>query len=240
MSSKPVADSPAAKPSALSKLAIPILILIVCFFGYGFYERTRLIAMQKQEQEAIKSIMAIKGNTMNSDTKDWRVVFVPDQPDTAVRVGTIYFPHEGEGPEYTQKLVDLLNTCDMCEVLFISDGPFVRKGGGGMFGGPPPKKEEEVKPKQDLQLLDVAVIRQKFPKLQIHGEEVLAKARKPKSEGAESVKATDAAAEKTTVEAAKKEPEQPVEQPKEAVKEEPAKTEPSKEEPAATPEKKDP
>lgn len=240
MSTKPATDL-TAPPSKRSKLALPLLILILAFFGYGFFERTRLIAAQEREKEATKVIMeTIKGNTMSSEAKDWRVMFVPDQPDTAVRVGTIYFPHEGAGPNYTQKVVDLLRTCEKCELVFITEGPFVRKGGGGMFGGAPPK-EEKPQEKKEMELLDIEVIRKEFPNLQIQNADIIEKAKDSKTDSSEKSKEgskTDAEPSKDSDKAESNAKEEPK---TDAAKETPAAAEPSKTEPAKTePSKEEP
>ncbi len=228
MSNKLSADS-SAPPSVRSKLAIPVLILILAFFGYGLFERSRLIAAQQREKDATKLIMdTIKGNTMSSEVKDWRVMFVPDQPDTAVRVGTIYFPHEGEGPDYTKKVVDLLKTCEKCELVFITEGPFVRKSGGGMFGGAPSKEEKAPEAKKELELLDLEVIRKEFPKLEIQNADIVTKASNRKSQAPEGEKEASKEGEKATSDAPK-EASRADEKPAEGSNAEPAKEESPKE-----------
>lgn len=200
MSEKPAAGAP-PKSSARPLLSIVVLVLIAGFVGYGFYERTRLIAAQEQEKKAIAVIREIKGATMESDAKDWRQFFVPDQQEAAIRIGTVTVPIMGEGPDYTKKVVDQLRTFDMCEQLYLADGPLEHAERGGAGGAPAPKaevKEEDV-PAPALELLEVAVIRKEFPQLKIVGEETAAK------DAAAKLKAKEEAAARKKEAAAKKE-----------------------------------
>jgi hypothetical protein len=178
MSQKPDAVTP-AKSSARSMLAIVVLVAIVAFVGYGFFERSRLLTAQELEKKSIAIVKEIKGVTMESDLKDWRQLFVPDQPEMAVRVGTVTVPIMGEGPDYTQKVVGLLQPLDLCEQLYLADVPVERdpNSGGKAMGKPKPKVEvkKDDGPKGPIELLDVAVIRKEFPNLKVIGEETAAK-----------------------------------------------------------------
>lgn len=228
---------PAAAPpksSARSLLAIVVLVAIAGFAGYGLFERSRLMAAQANEKKAIAFIREIKGATMESDSKDWRQLFVPDSPDMAVRVGTVTVPIMGEGPDYTKKVVEQLRTFDMCELLYLADAPMISTHSGGMGGGKPKPKEEEKDdgPKQPLEMLEVAEVRREFPKLKIVGEDTAAQSAvaKLKSKDAAASKEKEGGSEETKESSEKDASDKPADKPAESPAESPA-------EPA---EKKDP
>lgn len=246
MSEKSSSSPPQSKPSSRSRAAVVLLLLIVGFAGYGVFERSRLLAAQQREQEAIKYFTESNGATIEADSKDWRILFVPDQPDAAKRVGTVTIAHQGVGPEYTQKVVEQLGAFDYCGEVFISNGPLEKVGRDGR---PAPQKGPKIDPSK-LETLNVKVVREKFPKLVIHDPADAPKAEKAATaepahgEGRENPHGDQSSKDETNekpseakekAEAGKK----PASQEADPKKEE----EPKKEEPAKSPEateKKDP
>lgn len=168
MSEPSVVQASPAKPRARSRAALFLLVLVVAFVGYGVYERFQLVAAQEAEKKAVEEVRSLKGMTVESSSDDWRVVFVPDSPQLAKRVGGVFIPHEGVGPGYTDKVLDLLRIFGRCEDLNISSGPL----SGGMSSGP--AKKRILKPGETPpELLDVVAIKKAFPNLKISGEQYL-------------------------------------------------------------------
>jgi hypothetical protein len=168
MSEAPAANSVQVKPRARSRVAILLLLLILAFVGYGVFERFQLAAAQENEQRAVEVVRSLKGMTVESSSDDWRIVFVPDSPHLAKRVGGLFIPNEGNGPGYTDKVMEQLRIFGRCEELNISSGPL----SGGMSSGPARKrilKPGETPP----ELLDIAAIKKEFPHLKVTGEQYL-------------------------------------------------------------------
>lgn len=173
MSEAKLAPAPPVKSSARSRFALLILLLIFAFIGYGIYERIRLHADLENEKKAVEAVRSLQGMTVESNSQDWRVVFVPDQPQLAKRVGGIYIPYEGKGPGYTNQVAEVLRALGMCEELNVSDGPV----SGGMRMGPAPKrvlKPGEIPPEK----LDLDALRKEFPRLKVLGDQLLAQQEK--------------------------------------------------------------
>lgn len=156
------------KSNARSKIALLLLLLVAAVIGYGVFERVRLLAAVQNERIAAQALRDLKGMPVESSVQDWRVVFVPDQPQLAMRIGGIYVANEGNPPDYTKKLIEMLRAFECCKDLTISDGPL----SGAMRMGPSTKRvlqPGETPP----ELLDLAAIRAEFPHLTIKGEEYL-------------------------------------------------------------------
>ena len=163
-----VVQASPAKPRARSGGALLLLVLVLAFVGYGVYERFQLVAAQEAEKKAVEEVRSLNGMTVESSSDDWRVVFVPDSPQLAKRVGGVFIPHEGVGPGYTDKVLNLLRIFGRCEDLSISSGPL----SGGMSSGP--AKKRILKPGETPpELLDVVAIKKAFPNLKISGEQYL-------------------------------------------------------------------
>jgi hypothetical protein len=170
---------PRARSTFRSRIAIGLLVLIVGFIGYGFFERSRLFAEVKNERKAVEAIRDLKGMAIESAVQDWRVIFVNDQPQIAMRVGGVYIPNEGAGPGYTDKVLEQLRALGGCKEIIISAGPV----SGAMRMGPTPKrvlKSGEIPP----ETLDLAAIRKEFPHLKVSGEEHLIRAEQAADESA--------------------------------------------------------
>lgn len=215
--------APAPAPSTRSRLALVLLLVILALFGYGFYERNRLIAAQQREQDAIKTIAEIQGNVIEADEQDWRWIFVPDQPDTAKRIGIVYVPHKGPGPGYTEKVAGVLGAFENCTEVFLAAVPGERKGRS--MGGPPPAASKEEAPKKDLESLDLEALKSQFPKIKFNPGAQAGSEEETQSK-------PDAAKEEKT-EAEKPGKEDPASE--KPAEKEPAKEEPAQEEPTADP-----
>jgi hypothetical protein len=168
MTVAPSADAPRKKFPARTRIALLLLLLILGLVVYGVYERFNLVAAQKNEAKASEAIRALHGMTVESNSQDWRILFVPDSPDLAKRVGGIYVPSEGTAPGYTDKVIEQLRVFEMCEQIQISQGAV----SGAMRMGS--VKKRVLKPGETPpELLDIARIRKEFPRLTVLGEEYL-------------------------------------------------------------------
>lgn len=168
MSDAKSASAPRAKSPARARISFLLLLLIIAFVSYGIFERSRLVAATESETKAIEVVRALNGMTVESNSQDWRVIFVPDSPQLAKRVGGIYVPSEGKGPGYTDKVIEQLRVFGMCDQIQISKGPV----SGAMRMGA--VKKHVLKPGETPpELLDIAAIRKEFPNLQVTGEEYL-------------------------------------------------------------------
>jgi hypothetical protein len=160
--------APAAKSSARGRIAVLLLVLILGFIGYGIFERLRLMAAVENERKAVQTLRSLQGMPIESAMQDWRVIFVPDRPEIAMRVGGVYVSKEGAPPEYTKQIAGILRVFELCKEMNISAGPV----SGGLRMGPAPKrvlKPGEIPP----EMLDLSVIRTEFPHLKVNGEEYL-------------------------------------------------------------------
>lgn len=168
MSEASAVNSPSAKPRARSRMAIFVLFLMIGLIAFGGFERFRLVAAKENEQKAVEVVRSLKGMTVESSTDDWRIVFVPDCPETAKRVGGVFIPHEAYEQGYTEKVIEQLRIFGRCEDLNISSGPL----SGGMSSGP--AKKRILKPGETPpEMLDIAAIKREFPHLKVTGEQYL-------------------------------------------------------------------
>jgi hypothetical protein len=130
-----------AKPSIRSRLSMVLLVVILVFFGYGIFERNRLVAELTNERAAIESITALKGETMEADSKDWRAIFSPDKPEQAIRIGYVTLPSSGPAPGYQKKVTEILEKLPCCQQLYVTQMPSKKE--------PQKKEESSDKPKED-------------------------------------------------------------------------------------------
>jgi hypothetical protein len=112
-----------AQPGLRSRISMVLLVIILLFFGYGIFERTRLVADLAKERAAVESLTALGGKTMEADTQDWRALFSPDRPEQGVRVGYVELPEVGPAPGYSQKVTEILQQLTFCQQVRVQQDP---------------------------------------------------------------------------------------------------------------------